>query len=59
MRASENLTRYAEKIKAFLEAFEGEKDVTIGLAEMDLEDEAHDDPSQRLKYKRQLVCLVV
>lgn len=42
------------KIKEFLETFEGEKDVTRGIEEMDLADEG-DDVDRRKKYKRQLV----
>ncbi|KAL5511283.1 MCM7 [Sanghuangporus vaninii] len=42
-----------EKIRQFLETFEGEKDVTRGIEEMELGDE-QDDDDRRKKYKRQL-----
>ena len=50
------LTSNVEKIKGFLETFEGEKDVTRELADMDIRDE-HEDRFRRLKYMRQLVRL--
>ncbi|KAI5117477.1 hypothetical protein M0805_007181 [Coniferiporia weirii] len=42
-----------EKIKGFLESFEGQKDVTRGIADIDLGD-GHADPLRRLKYMSQL-----
>ncbi|KAH8117008.1 MCM2/3/5 family-domain-containing protein [Phellopilus nigrolimitatus] len=42
-----------DKIKGFLEAFEGQKDVTRGFADMDLADD-DDSPLRRLKYMSQL-----
>lgn len=45
----------AEKIKDFLEKFQGQKDVTRGIEDMDLSD-GNRDSNQRLgKYKAQLV----
>lgn len=49
------INRVADRIRGFLESFEGEKDVTRGLADMDLRDE-QDDRFRRLKYMKQLVC---
>lgn len=49
------INRVVDRIRGFLESFEGEKDVTRGLADMDLRDE-QDDRFRRLKYMKQLVC---
>lgn len=38
-----------------MEKYEGQKDVTLGLAELDLQDDAHNSLN-RLKYMKQLVC---
>ena len=46
------------KIKTFLEKFEGRKDVTLGMADLDIQD-GDMNPLNRLKYMSQLVSRVL
>ena len=48
---------YADRIKGFLEKFQGEKDVMLDMEEMDLNDQQDAPRVQHLKYMNQLVCL--
>ena len=48
---------YADRIKGFLEKFQGEKDVVLDMEEMDLNDQQDAPRVQHLKYMNQLVSL--